>query len=181
MPLKKITLFSVLLTLFSAPSVLAEDTFLGQYLSINAGGTYVSNIYQGAASKTGFQGAAANIFLGDQVNSYFGPEVGFAYYSFGSSGGGVALICLNGKFTIPMNNFSVFGKIGAGFASVITYFQTKITTNDFVPSVGAGVGYGFTKKWKATVEFNGAYFPNVGNANGFMGAFTAGVTHYFTL
>lgn len=62
MPLKKITLFSVLLTLFSAPSVLAEDTFLGQYLSINAGGTYVSNIYQGAASKTGFQGAAANIF-----------------------------------------------------------------------------------------------------------------------
>lgn len=189
--LKQITLFSASIALCSIAhastdvysseqAVAPANPFQGQYVSVNAGATYANKIYQNPVVQSGILGAGGNIFLGDQINPYFAPEIGVNYFSFGSWGG-VTIASINGKFTLPMGDFSLFGKMGAGFGEVITRLKyTPVTSDNFVPSVGAGIGYNFLYRWTGTLEFSGAYF-SVSNANGFIGGFTAGVTHYFTL
>ncbi|OGT46014.1 MAG: hypothetical protein A3E82_07805 [Gammaproteobacteria bacterium RIFCSPHIGHO2_12_FULL_38_11] len=189
--LKKITLFSVLIlscltvnasmdVYSSEQAVAPPNPFQGQYVSLNAGATYASNINQNPINKSGILGAGGNIFLGDKINPYFGPEMGVSYFSFGPWGG-VMIACINAKLTLPMGDFSLFGKLGAALGEVTTRLLiTPFSSSNFVPSVGAGLGYNFTHRWTGTAEFNGAYF-SAKNANGFIGGFTLGFTHYFTL
>lgn len=183
MILKRTALFSTVTFGFFSVAYASDayNNFVGQYFSFNAGATYAYKIYQ-SRSKSGILGAGGNLFFGDQINAYFAPEVGFGYFSFGSNGG-VTLLSLNGRFTLPVGtNVSLFVKLGAGYGEVITRIDpARKTTNDFVPSLGAGIGVGFLPNWMATLEANGAYFPySLGNANGPIGGITLGVTHYFS-
>ncbi|MCX7121936.1 MAG: outer membrane beta-barrel protein [Gammaproteobacteria bacterium] len=194
--LKQIALFSASIILCSATYALTDvystehitappAEFEGQYVSVNAGATYANVIHQYPVTESGFLGAGGSIFLGDKINPYFGPEIGVGYYSFGSWGG-ATIVSLNAKFTIPMSDFSLFAKVGAAFGELTTRFKPSANTipiqsDEFLPSLGAGLGYNFMSRWTGSVECNGAYFPGSKNGNGFIGGLTAGITHYFTL
>ncbi|GEM_PF-4130008 len=156
------------------------NRFVGQYVSVNAGATLANKIFDPSASERGFLGAAANIFAGSQINPYFAPELGLGYYSFGSSGG-ATIFGLDGRFTIPAgSSVSLFFKLGAAYTEVITRFATRVQKNSFVPSLGGGIGYGFSPSSMVTLEGNGVWLPqSLGNANGFLGGLTLGVTHYW--
>ena len=156
------------------------NRFVGQYVSVNAGATLANKIFDPSDSERGFLGAGANIFAGSQINSYFAPELGLGYYSFASSGG-ATIFGLDGRFTIPAGScVSLFLKLGAGYTEVITRFASRIQKNSFVPTLGAGIGYGFSPSSMVTFEGNGVWLPqSLGNANGFLGGLTLGVTHYW--
>lgn len=156
------------------------NRFVGQYVSVNAGATLANKIFDSSSARRGFLGAGANIFAGSQINPYFAPELGLGYYSF-SSRGGATLFGLDGRFTIPAGScVSLFMKLGAAYTEVITRFATRVQKNSFVPSLGAGIGYGFSPSSMVTVEGNGVWLPqSLGNANGFLGGLTLGVTHYW--
>ncbi len=156
------------------------NRFVGQYVSVNGGATIANKIFDPSDFERGFVGAGANIFAGSQINPYFAPELGLGYYSFASSGG-ATIFGLDGRFTIPAGScVSLFFKLGAGYAEAITRFASRVQKNSFVPTLGAGIGFGFSPSSMVTVEGNGVWLPqSFGNANGFLGGLTLGVTHYW--
>lgn len=183
---KKTILCASIIGLSFAAHAFTRNEFQGQYLSLNGGGVYVHNIYQNNASKNGFLGGGLNLFLGDQINDYFGPEIGFAFFALGPYGR-VGIATLNGKFTLPlgvMNDFVIFAKAGIGYAELMTTIPTSspsLISDNFVESLGLGAGYNFAERWRTTLEYNGAWFSSAPNATGLIGGVTLGVTHYFTL
>lgn len=170
--------FGTVITTANAES--PGNNFMGQYVSANAGATYINTIYDTDASNGGFIGAGGDIFAGSQINPYFSPELGLGYFSFGSQGG-ISMFSVNGRFTWPIGScISLFAKVGAGYAEVITRLSKRVQKNSFVPALGLGVGYGFSESSMATLETNGVWLPHsLGNANGYAGGVTLGVTHYW--
>lgn len=185
---KKITLLIAIIffTLFSVTNAATlYDFYKNQYVSFNGGATYVNKIFYkgrlGQLYDSGFLGGGGNLFIGSWLSSFFGLELGFNYFSFGSLGG-MTLIAVNGRFTELLgHHVMLFEKIGAGFGEVTTRILTEVTSDNFVPSLGLGIGYGIAQYWMLTMEFNGAWFPNsTSNCNGVIGGWTLGATRYFT-
>lgn len=177
------SVFALLLFVAAMTAANAEspgNNFVGQYVSANAGATYINTIYDVDGSNGGFLGAGGMVFAGSQINPYFAPEVGLGYFSFGSQGG-ISLFGLNARVTFPIGScISLFAKLGAGYAEVITRLTKRVQKNSFVPTLGLGVGYGFSESTMATFETNGVWLPHsLGNAHGYAGGVTLGVTHYW--
>ncbi len=182
MPLKRICFLAA--TFLGLISIAHAETnhynrIVGQYISGNFGGSYANQTHQEDRKENGFLGVGANLFLGDQINPYFAPEVGVAYFDMEHYNDWFSILNLNGRFTIPVGTrVSLFAKIGIGLGSVKTCFRHCHTSNDMVPTGGLGVGVGLTKEWMTSAEFNGAYF-STKNAVGIFGGLTIGATRYF--
>ncbi|HLB55923.1 MAG TPA: outer membrane beta-barrel protein [Coxiellaceae bacterium] len=156
------------------------NRYVGQYVSVGGGATFANKIYQPPNNtQSGLIGGAANLFLGDQINPYFAPEVGFGYAQFRS--GGLTIIALNFRFTAPIgSHVSLFGKLGPAYAELTTRMNGYQSTNSFVPALGLGVGYGLTYQWMLSLEANGVWLPqDMGNGNGLAGGLTINATRYF--
>jgi opacity protein-like surface antigen len=179
MKLRNTLLFTTMI--FSAAQADSNfNRFTGQYVAVNAGAMYTSKIYGPNVTTKNAMGGGVNLYLGDQVTTYFAPELDFGYFSFGSPGG-VGLLSLNARFTAPVgSSVSLFAKGGLGYGEVTTRLNTRVSASDIMPSFGLGVGFGFSPSSMVTLESSNVYAPhNLGNASGIMSAFTLGVTHYF--
>lgn len=174
-------------TLFLIPAIFstayadpAFNQFVGQYVAVNGGGIYANKIYGPNQTKKNVIGGGANLYLGDQVTTYFAPELDFGYFSLGNSSG-VGLLSLNARFTAPVGSLvSLFAKAGLGYGEVTTRLNTRVSGNSILPAFGLGAGFGFSPSSMVTLESSNVYVPhNLGNASGIMSAFTLGVTHYF--
>lgn len=159
----------------------AYNKNLGQYLSVNGGASYASNLFQSGITKSGFLGFGGNIILGTMINENLAAEVAGNYFSFGTTGG-VTILSLNGRVTVPAGNrVSLFGKLGIGYGELTTQFGNngKIITDLCVPTFGLGIGYHATDLWMVTLESTGAYFKSSANVSGVVGGLTIGGTRYF--
>lgn len=182
MLLKKIILISSIacgsfLSIAQADSL--YNAYQGQYVSVGIGATYANKIYQPGNTRSGFLGGGGNLFLGDQITPYVGPELGFNYFGFRS--GGVTILSLNGRFTLPVGSrISLFAKLGLGYTELTMRMNGYSSSNSFVPAFGLGVGYGLTSQWMLSAEGNGVYLPQgMGNGNGVIGGLTLAATRYF--
>ena len=155
------------------------NSYQGQYVSFGAGATYANKIYDTGGSDCGILGVGGVVFLGDQFTKYFAPEFETGYDSFGS--GGLTTLSVDGRFTFPVGQrFSIFARLGGGYAEAVTRITTRVQKNSFVPTMGLGVGYGLTNKWAMSLETDGAWLPqSLGNANGYAGAITVNFTRYW--
>lgn len=153
------------------------------YVSVNMGSSYAYKTNWNGRSRSGFLGIASNLFLGDRVTTYFGPEVGIGYYGLQNEteADALTILGLNGRLNIPVTPlFNVFGKLGIGLGELKTCHNGCQDTQQMVPTFGVGAGINFLPRWMASIEFNGAYFPqSTKNGHGPMGGLTIGVTRYF--
>lgn len=185
MYIKKIILFlSIIFASFLSIAQAAMhdqyNRYVGQYVSVGGGATFANRVYQPPNNtQNGPIGGAANLFLGDQVNPYFAPEVGFGYAQFRS--GGLTIISLNFRFTAPIDSrISLFGKLGPAYAQLTTRMNGYLSEDSFVPALGLGIGYGLTYQWMLSLEANGVWLPeNMGNGSGPIGGLTINATRYF--
>lgn len=179
---KRSILLSTVIFISTSHADMLYNHYVGQYVSLNAGVTYANKIFDSGVTKSGILGAGGNLFLGDQINPYFAPELDIGYFSFGSRGG-VTMFSLGGRFTYSVGSgVSLFAKLAPAYAEVITRLTTRVQKNTFLPALGLGVGIGFTPQTMMTIEANGVWLPeDLGNANGVMGGLTLGVTHYWNM
>ena len=153
-----------------------------QYLSGNLGLPYVNHLYSNGNTISGFTGFGGALFLGEQINHIFGPELELQYDTYGESGE-LLLFGASGRATLNFNDrVNLFAKLGIGYGQARACGSSICATdNNVVPIFGGGMGVYITPQWLGSIEFNGAYFANstVDNADGVFGVLTVGVTRFF--
>ncbi|OGT66599.1 MAG: hypothetical protein A3J38_05465 [Gammaproteobacteria bacterium RIFCSPHIGHO2_12_FULL_45_9] len=163
-----------------------SDYYQHQYAGFNGAAIYVNKIYQntnpGQISKRGFLSGGGNVYIGSALSSFFGLELNFGYYSFGSYGG-LTSIALNGKFTeVLAKQWMLYQKIGGGYGEIVTRFNnTRIDSDNLIPTAALGIGYQVIDPWLLNLEFDAAMVPSgCTNAVGLIGALGIGTTYYFS-
>ncbi len=154
----------------------AQANFSDLYTSVNAGGSYFTNLSSNGESFHGFSGPALSIFLGAPANQYFAPELALEY-DRASTFGSAVLAGLDIKLMAPVKqDFLLFIKAGAGLGEITTKNGGTNTEDQAVTLFGAGAGYRFLPLWMGTVEFNGAYFDSTKKV---IGGVTLGITRFW--
>ena len=185
MILKRAALFSAVVGMSFLSAAHADpfyNHYVGQYISGQLGVAYASQIYVNGQTNRSVLGGAGELFLGDLINPYFGPEVGLQYFDLPQMGG-LLLLNLNGRFTQSFGeSVSLFEKLGIGLGELRTCFQGCYKSDTMLPTFGIGLGLGLTPQWMTSLEFNGTYLTdNTRNGRGIAGGFTLGATRYFNM
>lgn len=183
MTMKKIVFISAVATLCCsiANANTFEKAYQGQFLSVNAGASYANKLSYAGESDSGVMGFGTNLFFGDQIGAYFAPEVQLNYFDLPPMGNAI-VFGLDGKFTLPIQERnSLFARLGVAMGYLRTCVGINCaTSNGIVPTLGLGTGYDLGHRWVATLECNGAFYPqSTANGNGIIGALTIGATRYF--
>lgn len=158
------------------------NTYHQQYISANVGIPYASTLYRGSTKVHGFRGVGGTLYLGEEFNHTFGPELELQYDDYGAKGQ-YLLFGISGRATYNFNQqVNVFVKAGLGSGEVRVSNQGAWKKrNMMVPVFGGGLGVALTPKWLTTVEFNGSYFSEDSSsiASGVLGVLTLGITRFF--
>ncbi len=179
----------------------------GFYLGAQAGMTNTNNITQtvqtGVASPAtqsvspSNTGVGERIYMGVGINKYAAAELGYTHYApstYKTSPSEIVNtpairengVDFTGKAMYPIQNFAIFGKLGAimvsksysGSLQPISPTEPRLAaTNNFHPLVGLGADYAITQNWVAELSWTRA----LKGGNGFQNAdFTSlGISYHF--
>ncbi len=155
----------------------------GFYLGAQAGMTNTNNTTQtvqtGVASPATQSvsptntGIGERFFMGVGINKYAAAELGYTHYApstYKTTPSEIVNtpairqngIDITGKAMYPIQNFAVFGKLGAmmmyksysGSLQPISPTEERLrATNNFRPLVGIGTNYAITQNWVAELSF----------------------------
>lgn len=183
MSFKKITVscaFACIGFLTSVHAASLYNGYVGQYISGGLGMAYAEKLFVNGQTNKNVVGGAGQLFLGDMINRYFGPELGLQYDDLPQMGS-LLLFNLNMRLMQPIGDrISLFEKIGVGLGELRTCYQGCYKSDDALPTAGLGVGYGLTSQWMTSLEFNGTYLPtSLKNGKGIAGAVTFNATRFF--
>jgi hypothetical protein len=154
------------LTLLSSTTLLAQPHDNGAYVEANIGSNY-SEFHLFHTSYSEFYSIGVNTNIGYQLFRYFAIEAGATTYGRGLYGVDAALKLI-APFTTENHDFTLFGKIGAG------YIFDNNGRHYTLPFLGLGASYALAPCLDVNVQAQGVTV-------GFMslGLLSAGLTYYF--